>query len=137
MSLPHDMSRPYKVQIVDGMGRYDNDIHEKTTNIPIFHGTYMYIDTLYHHNYIGAMLVNYANSTHFSDIRVSFPTLERLWVDDNKLSDPTTFAILAGLRRYIHVHGKYMYTSISIHNFVCVVCSIYVLTTTNWPLCPT
>uniref|UniRef100_A0A1X7SRN9 Uncharacterized protein n=1 Tax=Amphimedon queenslandica TaxID=400682 RepID=A0A1X7SRN9_AMPQE len=32
-------------------------------------------------------------------MQISFPNLEKLWLDDNHLSDTGTFAILAGLRR--------------------------------------
>ena len=31
--------------------------------------------------------------------RIRFPVLEKLWLDDNKLTDLSTFATLAGLRR--------------------------------------
>ena len=33
---------------------------------------------------------------------IRYPSLERLWLDDNKLSDQTTFATLAGLRKYVN-----------------------------------
>ena len=32
---------------------------------------------------------------------VRFPCLERLWLDDNRFTDLSTFAILAGLKRWV------------------------------------
>ena len=34
-------------------------------------------------------------------LQLRYPSLEKLWLDDNKLTDLSTFAILAGLRRSV------------------------------------
>ena len=34
-------------------------------------------------------------------LKIRFPRLEKLWLDDNRLTDTTTFAILAGLRKWV------------------------------------
>ena len=42
-----------------------------------------------------------------SSLKMRYASLETLWLDDNKLTDQTTFSTLAGLRKYmlcIHVH---------------------------------
>jgi len=38
-----------------------------------------------------------------SSLQLRYPSLEKLWLDDNKLTDLSTFAILAGLRRSVHI----------------------------------
>ena len=36
-------------------------------------------------------------------LQLRYASLEKLWLDDNKLTDLSTFAILAGLRRSVHI----------------------------------
>jgi len=39
-------------------------------------------------------------------LQLRYASLEKLWLDDNKLTDLSTFAILAGLRRSVHIVFK-------------------------------
>ena len=38
-----------------------------------------------------------------AELFVRFPCLEKLWLDENQLTDMTTFAVLAGLKRFVCV----------------------------------
>jgi hypothetical protein len=44
-------------------------------------------------------------------LHISFPRLEKLWLDDNHLTDTATFAILAGLRKlkYLNLNANELY----------------------------
>lgn len=41
----------------------------------------------------------HSNTDSNPELRMNFPRLEKLWLDDNKLSHASTFAVLAGLRK--------------------------------------
>ena len=74
VALPVDMSRLYSIANED---RY-------------IHGKILLL--LWH-------VPDHGLNTRPPSSRARYPALERLWLDDNKLTDQTTFATLAGLRR--------------------------------------
>ena len=49
--------------------------------------------------------IDFCSIARGSSMGMRFAALETLWLDDNKLTDQTTFSTLAGLRRSAYIHS--------------------------------
>lgn len=88
VALPVELSRPFRTN----MDTSDRGF----VSIPLH--TYT-IHTTPHNMYNYTVLYVHLDTLHRQSLRMRFAALETLWLDDNKLTDQTTFSTLAGLRK--------------------------------------